>query len=60
MKTMKQDIQKRVYSTPQLERVVLDNEISLILQSVIPPGPGDEGRNTPSHFNNDPFKTNMA
>jgi hypothetical protein len=53
---------KRTYYTPQIERIELDNEISLILQSVVPE-PGEPGVITLDgfeHFNNDPFKTNFS
>lgn len=50
---------KHPYSAPNVERIRLDNEISLILQS--PPGdPEDEGFLMQEHFNNDPFKTDKA
>ena len=53
------DKTKRVYSAPIIEHVKLDNEISLILESDPPIGPF-EGKNAPEHFNNDPFKANIA
>jgi len=49
--------EKRTYTTPQLMRVELDNEISLILVSG---NGGDDPNNpnayAPTHFNNDPYK----
>ncbi len=64
MKTKMENIQKRTYSSPQIERIELDNEISLALESATPPeAPGYEGgslgSNAPDYFNNDPFKTNL-
>ena len=61
MKTMNENNQKQ-YTTPQVERVVLDNEISLALASAPTPpaAPGWESQNSPDYFNNDPFKGNMA
>jgi len=55
-------IEKRVYSEPQLEYVKLDSEISLVLQSIPPEGPGegDGASLTPEYFNNDSFKSNFA
>jgi len=53
------DIEKRTYETPKLEIVKLDNEISLILESGPPTGPGWETSAAPEYFNNDPFKTNI-
>ena len=59
MKTI--DKKKRVYTAPEIVHVKLDNEISLILESDPPTGPGGFGSLTaPEHFNNDPFKSNMA
>ena len=44
------------YQTPQIERIVLDNEISLQLDSTPPVGPGGEiVMKTPEYFNNEPF-----
>ena len=51
--------EKRIYSTPIIEHVKLDNEISLILESAgsDPGEPGTFSLNAPEHFNNDPFKS---
>jgi len=52
---------KRTYSAPIIEHIKLDNEISLILESAPPTGPGWElGQNAPEFFNNDPFNTNIG
>jgi len=53
---------KRTYSPPIIEKVILDNEISLVLQSASPPsGPNETTFNAaPEYFNNDPFKTNIG
>jgi len=48
--------QKRVYVTPEIQVVNLDNEISLQLASPPVPGEGDEVYNKPNHFSNDPYK----
>jgi len=53
---------KRTYFPPLVERVKLDSEISLALQSP-PPGPDESikfGANAPEYFNNDPFKNNLC
>ena len=51
------EIQKRAYTTPEIQVVNLDNEISLQLASDPPaPDPGDEVYNKPDYFNNDPYK----
>ncbi|HRZ96951.1 MAG TPA: hypothetical protein P5084_05305 [Paludibacter sp.] len=55
---------KRIYIAPAVERIELDNEISLILASgnAVPAiefgDPGDNCQNilnAPNHFNNNPF-----
>ena len=55
---------KNVYTAPLVERIELDNEIALQLESgpsQAPPTPPGEARNSaPEYFNNDPFKTNQA
>ena len=54
------DNAKRPYISPTIERVELDNEISLALESSPPGGPGEISLNAPEYFNNDPFKTNVG
>lgn len=54
---MKTTIQ--TYSSPVVERIELDNEIALQLESTPPKAPG-ESMNTPEYFNNDPFKAKQA
>ena len=51
---------KKQYFVPQVERIELDNEIALQLESTPPKAPGEAKLNTPDYFNNDPFKTNQA
>jgi hypothetical protein len=48
------------YIAPQVERIELDNEISLQLESTPPKAPGEANMNTPEHFNNEPFKSNFG
>ncbi len=55
-----ESIEKRMYNIPKIVRVELDNEISLVLQSEPPLGPGEEASLAPEYINNDPFKTNMG
>ena len=57
---MKTTIQKQEYTTPSIEIVLLDNEISLQLQSIPPVGPTEGAQLSPVYLKNDPFKTNMA
>lgn len=51
---------KRTYNSPQIERIRLDNEISLILNSVESDSPDGEPTSALEYFNNDPFKGNNA
>lgn len=52
--------EKCIYSPPSVERVRLDNEISLVLQSVPPFGPGEPTSSSSGYYDNDPFKTNIG
>jgi hypothetical protein len=58
MNTQNKD--KRAYTVPLIERILLDNEISLILESDPPFGPDESISYTPEYFNNDPFKSNVG
>jgi hypothetical protein len=53
--------EKQTYSSPSIERIALDNEISLILVSGDPGDPIAPATPfvvlTPEYLNNDPFKT---
>ncbi len=55
-----QNKMNRLYESPLIERIELDNEIALQLESTPPPAPGEAKLNAPEHFNNDPFKTNQV
>jgi len=59
MNTNIEIMKKRTYSTPETLHVKLDNEISLILESNPPFGPGELVLST-DHFNNDLFITTMS
>lgn len=52
--------EKRIYNTPKVELIILDNEISLALTSDPPEGPGEGASLAPEYFNNDPFKYNLG
>jgi len=55
--------EKRTYSTPEIKSVMLDNNISLILESANsePGDPGEPGlSNIPEYLNNNPFKTTFS
>jgi len=52
---------KRTYCSPLIERIELDNNISLQLQSDnTPDGDPDQFSGVPEYFNNDPFKANVG
>lgn len=55
-----QEYKKQEYATPQIERIELDNEIALQLESTPPKAPGEANLQSPGYFNNDPFKTTQA
>lgn len=59
---MKTNTEKRIYASPMIKMIKLDNQISLQLESDAPTGPGETTRNsmTPEYFNNDPFKANVG
>lgn len=59
MNINKDKVQKRTYYNPQIERIKLDNEISLILQSTDAPG-DPEASYENEYFKNDPFKSNKV
>jgi len=52
---------KQIYIVPQVDRIELDNEIALQLESAVtPPKAPGESMNAPEYFNNDPFKANQV
>jgi hypothetical protein len=46
----------QIYETPKVERIELDNEIALQLESTPPKAPGEAHLQTPECLSNDPFK----
>jgi len=55
------ETKKQTYIVPQVERIELDNEIALQLESNTPPkAPGESNLIAPEYFNNDPFKANLV
>ena len=61
LKSKNMNILKSKYTAPEMNRIELDNEISLILQSAEPPfGPSEIVKVSPEFFNNEPFHTNIA
>jgi hypothetical protein len=57
-------MESRIYSSPKIERIDLDKEISLALESVDdtnPPfGPYESKLQTPMYFNNSVVKTELT
>ena len=58
---MRWDLEKKQsYFPPQVERIELDFEIALQLESTPPKAPGEAINTSPEYFNNDPFKHNVV
>lgn len=57
MKTTIESTQNKVYSSPQIERIFVDIEISLVLSS--PQDPPDWSENQ-ENLTNDPLNTNVG
>ncbi len=51
---------KQNYIVPTIERIELDNEIALQLESTPPKAPGEARNSAPEYFNSDPFKDNRG
>lgn len=60
MKTTEKTTEKRMYNSPEIFCVELDNEISLALESSPPEGPGEGASLAPEYMNNDPFRFNLG
>lgn len=48
-------IEKREYSVPEIEKIVLDNEISLQLESTPPEGPNESIYGVNNSIDNNPY-----
>jgi len=48
-------MKKKIYSSPDIERIKLDNGISLALESSPPVMPGETALSTPESLNEDIF-----
>lgn len=60
MKAIKTHERKK-YNSPEIEKVELDNEISLALESDAPVGPLEQVRNNnPNFIDNNPFKSTVV
>ena len=51
-------MEKNTYIAPKIEAIILDNEISLALESMPPAGPFESAL-TKSHHNSDCFKNGV-
>jgi hypothetical protein len=51
---------KKIYEIPQIKLIKLDNEISLVLSSDPPIGPGETMNQVPEYFNNNPYPTPLG
>ena len=57
---MNNNNKKLDYIPPIVKRIILDNGISLALESSPAPGPGEGAFRAPEHIDNNPFKTNLV
>jgi len=57
---MKKNNNKLEYVQPIIKHIQIDNEISLVLESIPPEGPGESSLVYPESFNNDPYKNFMC
>ena len=57
---MEKNKKKKLYCSPTIVLIKLDNQITLQLASNAPDGPGESISNAPEYFNNDPFRMNLA
>jgi len=60
MKANIKNTKKKMYCSPKIERIKLDNEISLDLASDVNPDTEPNWSKAPEYFDNDPFKTNRG
>jgi hypothetical protein len=60
MKTQNVNTSKRRYELPSINTIILDNSISLALESVPPAGPSEVMNNTPTFINGTPFKDHLV
>jgi hypothetical protein len=60
MKIIEKTTEKRLYNSPEILCITLDNEIALALESIPPIGPGEGASLAPEYMNNDPFRNNLG
>jgi hypothetical protein len=56
---MNAQIYKRIYNSPHIERITLDNEISLELESDPPTFESRNGPSVPEYFINNPYRSDI-
>lgn len=59
MKESEKNTKKRMYNSPEIIYIKLDNEIALVLESTPPEGPGEGASLAPRYMNNNPFRFNL-
>jgi hypothetical protein len=60
MENIEKIAEKRMYNSPEIELIKLDNEISLALESYPPVGPDESKNYAPEYFDNFSFKENIT
>jgi hypothetical protein len=60
MKTLNVNTRKRRYELPSINTIILDNSISLALESAPPAGPGEVLNCSPTYINGTPFKDDLV
>lgn len=60
MKTTEQTTEKQMYLYPTIQLIKLDNEISLVLESNPPLGPGEAASLVPEYMKTNPFRDNLG
>ena len=53
-------MEKKSDTAPQVELILIDNEIALILQSTPPAGPSEGASLAPEYRNDNPFRKNLG
>ncbi len=53
-------MKKKIYTAPQVELILIDNEIALALESAPPAGPGEVFNKPQNTSAVNPFKSNQA
>lgn len=60
MKTLNVNTGKRRYELPTINKIMLDNSISLALESAPPAGPSEVMNSAPTYINSIPFKDDLV